>query len=80
MILTLEAELGSMEKRESGTGTVGSAMLTGVAMGVFRDLEEAASKMIEKTMTYEPRPRYHEKYLEVYGRYEKVYDAVRGLV
>lgn len=61
-------------------GTVGSAMLTGVAMGVFRNLEEAASKMIEKTMTYEPRPRYHEKYLEVYGRYEKVYDAVRGLV
>lgn len=34
----------------------------------------------EKTLTYEPRPRYHEKYLEVFYRYEKVYDAVRMLV
>ena len=61
-------------------GTVGSAMLTGVAIGVFGDLKEAASKMIEKTVAYEPRALYHEKYLEVFYRYEKVYDAVRGLV
>ena len=61
-------------------GTVGSAMLTGVAIGVFRDLKEAASKMVEKTLTYEPRPQYHEKYLDVFYRYEKVYNAVRELV
>ncbi|MBO6113202.1 MAG: carbohydrate kinase [Lachnospiraceae bacterium] len=61
-------------------GTVGSAMLTGVAIGVFKDLKEGALKMIEKTTTYEPRPIYHEKYSEVFKRYERVYDAVRGLV
>ncbi|MCR5590621.1 MAG: carbohydrate kinase [Lachnospiraceae bacterium] len=61
-------------------GTVGSAMLTGVAIGVFGNLEDAASKMVEKMKTYEPRAGYHEKYIEVFGRYEKVYDAVRGLM
>lgn len=61
-------------------GTVGSAMLTGVAIGAFKDLQEAASKMVEKTRTYEPRKEYHEKYMEVFERYEKIYDAVRRLI
>ena len=61
-------------------GTVGSAMLTGIAIDVFNDLEEAAGKMIEKIKKYEPREEYHEKYMEVFERYEKLYDAVRGLM
>ncbi|MCR5789922.1 MAG: carbohydrate kinase [Lachnospiraceae bacterium] len=61
-------------------GTVGSAMLTGIAVNIFKDLAEAGSKMIEKTSTYEPRPAYHEKYRAVFRRYEKLYDAVRGFV
>ena len=61
-------------------GTVGSAMLTGIAIGMFKDLEEAAGKMIEKIKKYEPRAEYHEKYMEVFERYEKLYDAVRGLM
>lgn len=60
-------------------GTVGSAMLTGVALGVFRDLEAAAEVMVEQTITYMPREEYHEKYMNVYSRYEKLYAAVRGL-
>jgi len=61
-------------------GTVGSAMLTGIAIDVFKDLEEAAGKMIEKIKKYEPRAKYHEKYMEVFERYEKLYDAIRGLM
>ena len=61
-------------------GTAGSAMLTGVAIGVFSDLKEAASTMVEEIKTYEPRAKYHEEYLEVFGRYEKLYEAVRGLI
>ena len=61
-------------------GTVGSAMLTGVAIGVFKSLDEAASKMVERKRTYEPRSDYHSKYLEAYEKYEKLYDAVRGLM
>lgn len=61
-------------------GTVGSAMLTGVAIGLFKDLSEAADCMVEKTVTYNPREEYHKKYIEVFAKYEKLYDAVRGLM
>lgn len=61
-------------------GTVGSAMLTGIAVGLFKDLDDAALHMVEKTESYEPRPEMHKKYMEIYKRYEKVYQAVRPLV
>jgi len=61
-------------------GTVGSAMMTGIALGVFRDLNDAATHMVEEKTTYEPRTIYHEKYMKVFERYEKLYVAVRGLV
>ncbi|MCR5627375.1 MAG: carbohydrate kinase [Lachnospiraceae bacterium] len=66
--------------RTVDAGTVGSAMLTGVATGVFKDIYEAASVMVEKTVTYEPREGYHKKYLESYEKYEQLYNAVRPLV
>ena len=66
--------------KTSEAGTVGCAMLTGIAIGVFTDLEDAASHMVEKTQTYEPRWEMHEKYMEIYKRYEKLYEAVRPLV
>ncbi len=61
-------------------GTVGSAMLTGIATGLFRDLEDAASHMVQETETYYPRSEMHEKYRKVYARYRGVYEAVRPLV
>lgn len=61
-------------------GTVGSAMLTGIAIGVYRDLEDAAEHMVQMVDAYEPRPEYHEKYMVIYERYKKIYDAVRPLM
>ena len=61
-------------------GTVGSAMLTGIAIGLFKDLEDAAAHMVEETRCYEPRKDMHELYQKIYERYERVYDAVRPLV
>ena len=61
-------------------GTVGSAMLTGIAIGIFRDLADAAGKMVEETVTYSPDNARHEAYMKVFEKYEKVYGAVRPLV
>ncbi len=61
-------------------GTVGSAMLTGVALGCFKDLSDAANHMVVRKQTYEPNQEMHEKYMKIYERYSKVYDAVRPLV
>lgn len=61
-------------------GTVGSAMLTGIAAGCFADLEDAASHMVEKKEVYTPRPEMHEKYKKIYKKYRKLYKAVRPLM
>ncbi len=66
--------------RTVDAGTVGSAMLTGIATGMFKDIEEASGCMVEKTVTYEPRSDRHDRYLNMYEKYEKLYDAVRGFM
>lgn len=66
--------------KTSNAGTVGSAMLTGIAAGCFADLEDATAHMVEKTKVYMPDAKRHERYMEVYSRYRRVYDAVRELM
>lgn len=61
-------------------GTVGSAMLTGIAIGLFKDLQDAATHMVEEIQTYEPREEMHGKYMKLYENYKNVYQAVRPLV
>lgn len=61
-------------------GTVGCAMLTGIAIGRFRDLANAAAHMVEETETYYPRAEMHEQYMRIYERYRDVYHAVRPLM
>lgn len=61
-------------------GTVGCAMLTGIAIGIFKDLEDAAAHMVEETVTYLPRQEMHEKYKKEFARYEKLYHALRPIM
>ena len=64
----------------SDAGTVGSAMLTGIATGLYADLGDAARHMVREAETYTPRAEMHEKYMRVYEQYRKLYQAVRPLV
>lgn len=66
--------------KTADAGTVGSAMLTGIAVGLFRDLSDAAAHMVTETETYLPRADMHEKYMKIYERYKGVYKAVRPLM
>ena len=61
-------------------GGCGAAMMAGRAVGVYPDLRAAARKMVVERETYQPCGEMHEKYLQVYHRYEKLYEAVRPLV
>ena len=61
-------------------GTVGSAMLTGVAVGLFSDLHDAAAHMVQERETYYPREEMHQSYMTIYERYKRVYNAVRPLL
>lgn len=66
--------------KQTDSGTVGSAMMTGVAIGIYKDIYEAAEIMIETSERYEPDMNRHDKYMKVFEKYEKLYDSIRPLV
>lgn len=66
--------------KTADAGTVGSAMLTGIAVGLFKDLKAAADRMVQEVETYYPNAEMHEKYMRIYARYKAVYPAVRPLM
>ncbi len=61
-------------------GATGSAMLVGVAAGIYADLAKAAKAMIREKRTYYPRPYATARYDKVYSRYKQIYNAVRPLM
>jgi xylulokinase len=61
-------------------GTVGCAMMAGVASGAYRSLGEAKAVMVKKVGTYVPDTKRHELYAEVFARYKRLYPAIRPLV
>lgn len=61
----------------SDAGTVGSAMLTGVAVGMFPSLEKAAEAFINLGETYWPRQDRQKEYDKLYAQYQGIYQAVR---
>jgi len=60
-------------------GTIGGIMLTGVATGVYADLDEAAKMLVQPLDTYYPRADMQAKYDKHYQRYSRLYDAIRPL-
>ena len=74
----LGVPLDTLETEDAGT--VGCAMMAGVAAGVFPDLAAAAKVMVRKLGTYEPNFERKAEYDKVYARYRKLYEAVRPLV
>lgn len=66
--------------KTADAGTVGSAMLTGIAVGLFSDLEDASAHMVQEMETYYPREEKHKQYMKFFERYKSVYHAVRPLM
>ena len=74
----LDLPITALETSEAGT--VGCAMIAGIAAGIFKDINEAAAHMVRRTVTYYPQEAMHERYMEIYDRYKDLYRAVRPLV
>ena len=66
--------------KTADAGTVGSAILTGIATGIFTDLQDGAAHMVQQMETYYPREEMYARYMEHYGRYRNLYTAVRPLM
>ncbi len=61
---------------ESSDSSLGSAMLAGVAVGVFKDAEDAAEKCVKITSKTEPNNENTAKYREIFKEYKKIHDAL----
>ncbi len=67
----------SMECEEAGT--LGTAMLAGVASGCYSSITEAADALVKAKAYYYPNERNHQFYTEQYGKYRKLYDLLKAV-
>ncbi|HIT90258.1 MAG TPA: xylulokinase [Candidatus Merdenecus merdavium] len=63
---------------EEGPG-LGAAMLAAVACGEFKDVEEAAAKIVKVTDTIEPEPELVALYEKRYKTFAKIYPGVKDV-
>lgn len=59
---------------------MGSAMMGGVAAGIFADLPEAADQMVNVVKQIDPNPAAHEEYAYNYQAYLDTYPAMKDLM
>ena len=62
--------------RKYSDSSFGSAMLAGIAAGIFDSCADALEKCNEKVSVTEPNAENHEKYLKIFEKYKAVHDAL----
>lgn len=66
----------TLKTAESSDSSLGSAMLAGIAAGVFKDPTDAARKCVKPKSITVPNPENTEKYRKVFAEYKKIHDAL----
>lgn len=66
----------TLKTTESSDSSFGSAMLAGIAAGVFKDAEDAVKKCVKQADITYPNPENTPKYREVFKVYKKIHDAL----
>ena len=61
-------------------GTCGTCMMTGVAIGIYKDLNEAKAYFVKESKTFTPNAEKADAYKKYYEAYKNVYKAVRPIV
>ena len=60
--------------------TLGAAILAGVAMGVYKDFEDAVAKTVQIRRSHTPNPYNSEVYQKNYELYLKLYEQLKGVM
>lgn len=60
-------------------GTLGAAMLAGLAIGFYRSTDDAINNMVKIKDIYYPDPEIYNIYQEKYEVYKNIYSAIRGI-
>lgn len=66
----------TLKTAESSDSSLGSAMLAGIAAGVFKDPADAVKKCVKPKSVTVPNPENTEKYRAVFAEYKKIHDAL----
>lgn len=66
----------TLKTMESSDSSLGSAMLAGVALGVFKDEKRAVELCIKEKSITEPNFENTEKYRRIFERYKKIQEAL----
>ncbi len=66
----------TMITTKSSDSSLGSAMLAGVATGVFSSAEDAAQKCVKREDVTTPNRENTEKYCKVFEEYKRIHDAL----
>lgn len=66
----------ALKTTESSDSSFGSAMLAGIAVGVFKDAKDAVEKCVKEVDITYPNPENTEKYRKVFETYKKIHDVL----
>lgn len=77
--ITADALGMTLRTTESADSSLGSAMLAGVAIGIFRDAKEAVRLCVKEKDTVCPDPASTERYRKLFARYRRIHDALAPL-
>ena len=66
----------TLKTTESSDSSLGSAMLAGMAVGIFADAEDAVNKCVKFKDVTEPNLENTAKYAELFKTYKQVHDAL----
>lgn len=66
----------TLKTAESSDSSLGSAMLAGIAAGVFKDPADAVAKCVKPKSLTVPNPENTEKYRKAFLEYKKIHDAL----
>ena len=66
----------TLKTTENSDSSLGSAMLAGIAAGVFKDAEDAAEKCVKQSDVTLPDSENTQKYRAVFETYKKIHDAL----
>lgn len=81
--LQLKADITGREYtalQNSEAGTIGCILLSGVALGKYKDLKDAAKNYVKAGKTYRPNMQRHQEYEKFYQRFRRLGSIVDDLL
>ncbi len=74
----LNTPICTLQAKEAGA--CGTCMITGTAIGLYKDLYQAKKVFVKEDKVFEPNAEMAEKYKKLYNAYKGIYSAVKPIV